>query len=84
MPSSSHFLRTTSVALAVRVRAPLLPVTVRAKVPLGVAVEVVTVSVELAPLAGLGSKVPPAPAGSPLTDRLTAPAKPPVRATLTV
>ncbi len=68
----------------VRERLPLVPVTVRVKVPLGVAVEVVTVRVELFAPAGLGLNVPPAPPGSPLTEKLTAPAKPPLRAMFTV
>jgi len=57
---------------------------VSAKLPVGVVGLVVTVRVEELPAAGLGLKLPPAPAGRPLTLRLTDPAKPPARLTPTV
>jgi len=75
---------TTSVPLAVRVKLPLTPVTVSAKLPVGVLGLVVTVRVEEVPVAGLGLRLPLAPTGRPLTLRLTEPEKPPVRLTPTV
>jgi len=75
---------TTRVAGAVLVRLPLTPLIVSAKVPAGVLVLVVTVSVEEVPDAGLGEKLAAAPAGRPVRLRVTAPAKPPVRVMVTV
>jgi len=69
---------TTRVAGVVLVRLPLTPLIVSPKVPAGVLVLVVTVSVDEVPDAGLGEKLPAAPAGRPVRLRVTAPAKPPV------
>ena len=62
----------------VRVGLVLVPVTVKTYEPAGVVELVVTVRAEDAPVAGLGLKVPLAPAGSPLIDRDTDPLNPPV------
>src|SRR5262245_62860622 len=75
---------TTRVARAVLVRLPLTPLIVSAKVPAGVLVLVVTVSVDEVPDAGLGEKLAAAPAGRPVKLRVTAPAKPPVWVIVTV
>ena len=69
--------RTISVASTLFVRLPLTPVMVRGYVPSGVAAVVVTVSVE-ALVVGFSEKLAVASAGSPLTLRATASAKPPV------
>ncbi len=76
----------TTVAVAVRVSAgePPVPVTVKGYDPATVVELTVTVSVEEVPEDGLGLKAPVAPAGRPLTDRLTAAVTPPVRLMLTV
>ena len=74
---------TVSVTLVVRVRPPPVPVMVSVKVPVGVVAEVVTVMAEEAPVAGLGVKLAAAPAGNPLTPKVT-PAVKFVRAMLTV
>ena len=60
----------------VRVKLPLAPVMVNTKLPVGVVVAVVTVSVEDAPVAGLGLKVAFAPPGGSLTVKETAPVNP--------
>ena len=60
-----------------------MPVTVKEYVPWAVVELTVTVSVE-EPVAGLGLKVPVAPAGRPLTDRFTAEPNPPVGVIVTV
>lgn len=75
---------TTSVTEAVCVVVPLVPVIVNGKVPVGVVLVVVTVSVELPEVSGVGLNVPVAPAGSPLTVRSTDPVKPPVGVTVAV
>lgn len=66
---------TTSVAVAVCVRLPLIPVMVRVYVPGGVLVPVVTERVDVE-AAGLGAKLPPAPVGNPVTLSVTWPVKP--------
>lgn len=74
----------TSVPVAVRVRAPLVPVTVKTLEP-GVAdVVVVTVNVEELAVAGFGLKVPLAPVPRPLTENVTEPVNPPLLVMLTV
>ncbi len=75
---------TTSVAEAVWVSVPLVPVIVSGYVPVGVDDAVVTLSAELAPLAVVGLNVPAAPVGRPATLKVTAPANPPVRVMFTV
>jgi hypothetical protein len=75
---------TTSVAVEVRVRVPLVPVMVSGYVPAGVVVLVVTARADEAPVFGFGVNVPAAPAGNPLIDRLTEPVNPPVRVTFSV
>ncbi len=75
---------TTRVAPPVWLSDPLVPETVKAEEPTGVLAAVVIVRVEELPVAGLGLKLPLAAAGRPLMARSTAPAKPPVRVTLTV
>jgi hypothetical protein len=76
----------TSVAFAVWVIAglPPFPVTVNGYVPFATARVSVTISVVEVPLAGLGEKVPVAPAGRPLTDIVSGEEKPPVRVIVTV
>jgi hypothetical protein len=66
------------------VRVPLVPVTVNTNEPAGVVELVVTVRADDAPVAGLGLKLPAAPAGSPLIDSVTDPANPPVRVMFSV
>ena len=80
----SHDALTTSVTVVVRVNAPLVPVIVTTNVPAGVVAAVVTVSVDDVAVAGLGLNEPAAPAGSPLAERATLPAKPPVLVIVTV
>jgi len=76
--------KTASVAVAVRVREPLTPVTVEILGP-GVAdVAVVTVSVEELAGAGFGLKTPLAPVPTPLTDSDTEPGSPALLVMLTV
>ena len=68
---------TTSVAVAVWTRVPLVPVMVSVNDPPGVVAAVVTVSVEVpAVVTDVGLNVAVAPAGNPLTVRATAPVKP--------
>jgi hypothetical protein len=68
---------TTSVTVAVWLSAPLVPVIVSVKLPVGVLVVVVTVKVLLLePVIEVGLNEPLAPLGSPLTPRLTVPLKP--------
>jgi hypothetical protein len=64
-----------SEAVAEWVRLPLVPVTVNMKLPRGVIDDGVMVSVEVA-VAGSVEKLEVAPAGTPLTVRFTALAKP--------
>ena len=74
-----------SVAVVVRVAGgePPVPVTVKRYVPC--AVEELTVIVSAEELvAGFGLKLPVAPAGRPLTDKVTGELKPPVGAIVTV
>src|SRR5215472_17112833 len=80
MGGGGSALRTTSVAVEVCIKAGLVlvPVTVKAYIPAGVFELVVIVSAEDAPVAGLGLKVPLAPAGRPLIDSDTDPVNPPV------
>ena len=66
---------TTIFTVVVCVRLPLTPVIVSVLVPTGVVAAVVTESV-VVPVAGLGVKLPPAPAGNPLTLNVTCPVKP--------
>jgi len=81
-----HCFVLTNVAVAVRVKAgvPPMPVTVKGYVPLCVEELTVTVSVEELPDAGLGVKLPVAPEGRPLMEKLTGELKPPVRVIVTV
>ena len=76
---------TTSVTFAVCCVAPLVPVTVTVKVPLGVVVAVVTLSVEDPPTATVaGVKVAVAFAGRPLAVNVMLPANPLSAAVFTV
>ena len=75
---------TTRVTEAVCVVVPLVPVMVNGKLPVGVVLLVVTVSVELPDVSDAGLKLPVAPAGRPLTLRLTVPVKPPDGVTVAV
>ena len=74
----------TSVPVAVRVKAPLVPVTAKTLEPGVAEVVVVTVSVEELAVAGFGVKAPVAPVPRPLTDSATDPVNPPVLVMLTV
>ena len=74
----------TSVPVVVRVRAPLVPVTVKTLEPGVAEVVVVTVSVEELAVAGFGVKAPVAPVPRPLTDSATDPVNPPVLVTFSV
>jgi len=68
---------TTSVALALWLKLPLVPVIVSAELPVGVLLLVCTVSVELPePVTDVGLNVAVAPVGNPLAVKLTLPAKP--------
>ena len=68
---------TTSVAVALCVRLPLVPVIVIVYVPVGVLEAVVTLSAEdPEPVTEVGLNVPVAPVGSPVTLNVTAPLKP--------
>ena len=75
---------TTSVTEAVCVVVPLVPVMVNGKLPVGVVLLVVMVSVELPEVSGVGLNVPLAPAGNPLTVRSTFPVNPPLGVTVAV
>jgi hypothetical protein len=74
---------TESMIVVVRVRLPLTPVIVTVKLPAGVLVLVVTENVDDV-VVGFGAKLPLAPAGNPVTLRLTGSAKPPVGSIVTV
>ena len=74
----------TSVTDVVRVSAPAVPVIVTGYVPTAVDRAVVTVNVDEVPVAGFGANEPAAPAGSPLTDKFTLSAKPPLLVIVTV
>lgn len=76
----------TSVAVTVRVRLgePPVPVTVKGYDPAAVVELTVTVMVDVLPLVGLGLKLPVAPEGRLLTDRVTAELNPPLRVIVTV
>ena len=74
----------TSVTDAECVVVPLVPVMVIGKLPVGVVLLVVTVSVEFPEVSDAGLNVPAAPAGNPLMLRLTEPVKPPVGVTVAV
>lgn len=68
---------TTSVAVALCTKLPLVPVIAIVYEPAGVLVAVVTLNVEAPdPLTEAGLNVPVAPVGSPLTLSATAPLKP--------
>jgi hypothetical protein len=69
-----------TVPVVVRVREPLVPVTVKGCVPRGVLAGTTTVRVDEAPVAGLGLNVPPAG----FVERVTAPANPLIRLIFTV
>jgi hypothetical protein len=75
---------TVSVTVVVWLSVPLVPVMVIVKVFTGVALEVATVSVEDAPVAGFGLNVAVAPVGTPLALKVTPPVNPPVRVMLMV
>jgi len=72
------------VPVTVRVRPPLVPVTVKVLVPGVAEVVVVTVNVEEAPVAGFGLNVPVAPVPRPLTENVTPPVNPPLLVMLMV
>ena len=74
---------TTSVAVAVCMRRPLVPATVTGNEPVAVAPLVVTESVD-EEVAGFGLKDAVAPTGSPLSLKLTELAKPPLGVIVTV
>lgn len=74
----------TSVAVAVWVIEPSVPVTVNGYDPFDNERVAVTVRVVDEPPAGLGENVPVTPEGRPLTDMFSDDAKPPVRAMETV
>src|SRR5215831_5913668 len=75
---------TTSVTEAVWVTAPLVPVMVSGKLPVGVELMVFTVKVEFPDARGVGLKLAVAPAGNPLMVRSTDPVNPPLGVTVTV
>jgi len=76
---------TVSVTLAVWVRLPLVPVTVRVYVPAAVVLAVETLNVEEPePVTEVGFNVAVTPAGAPLTLSPTAPLKLPLGVTFTV
>jgi hypothetical protein len=76
---------TMSVTDVVWVKLPLTPVMVTVKLPVGVVVAVVTVTIEeMSPEAGFGLKLAVAPAGNPAALKVTSPAKPPFRVIFTV
>jgi len=64
--------------------APPVAVTVNGYVPFATERAAVTVRVVDEPLAGFGENVPVTPEGRPLTDIVSAEAKPPVRVIVTV
>ena len=68
---------TIRVTVAECVSVPLIPVIVTVKVPVGVALKVATVSVDVPePVTDPGAKAPVAPAGNPLTKNVAVPVKP--------
>lgn len=75
-----------SVAPVVRVRLgePPVPVTVKGYDPAIVAELTVIVNADELPVVELGLRLPTAPAGRPLTDRITAELNPPLRVIVTV
>src|SRR5215813_8879250 len=77
---------TTRVTVVECCNAPSAPVMVRVYVPCGVEVEVLTLSVELPepPTMEAGVKLALAPAGKPLTLRLTVSVNPPIGVTVVV
>jgi hypothetical protein len=75
---------TTSVTDVVCVNDPLVPVIVSGNVPVAVVDVVLTVSVDVFPVVGVGLKLAVAPAGSPLAENATDPAKPPLLVIVTV
>jgi hypothetical protein len=78
------FLTNVAVAVRVKVGVPPMPVTVKRYVPWCVEELTVTCSVEELPDAGLGVKLPVAPAGRPLMDKVTGELNPPLRVIVTV
>jgi len=82
----AHRLSFTSVAVPVRVKGgvPPMPVTVKRYVPCFAEELTVTLSVEELPAAGLGLKLPVAPDGRLLMDKVTGELNPPVRVIVTV
>ena len=70
--------------MAVFVRAPLTPVTVKTLEPAVAVVAADTVNVDELAVAGFGLKVPLTLVPRPLTENVTAPVNPPVRVMLTV
>ena len=72
-----------SVAVAVWVKVPPWPVTVKGYVPRFVEELAVTFSADEL-VAGFGVKLPVAPAGRPFTDKFTGELNPPVRVIVTV
>jgi len=79
-----HLALTTRITDVVRVNPPPVPVIVKGYVPTAVDRAVVTVNVDEVPVAGFGANDPAAPAGSPLTDKFTLSAKPPLLVIVTV
>ena len=75
---------TTSVAEVAWGRAPLTPVMVSTKLPVGVVAVVVTVNIEEFGAAEFAVTVPVDPAGNPLTLKVTPPVNPPRREMFTV
>ena len=74
---------TERIVVAVRLRLPLVPVTVIVELPVGVVDDVVTVIVDVV-VVGFGLKLAPAPAGVPLALSWTAPLNVLLGATVTV
>lgn len=72
------------MAVAVRLRLPLTPVTVNTLEPAGAVLATVTVIVEELAVAGFGLKVPVTPVPRPLAENVTAPVNPPDLVMLTV
>jgi hypothetical protein len=66
---------TNATPVGVTARPDAVPTIIKLLLLLGVLGDVVTVSVAVVPVAGLGLKVPVAPDGSPLTVKFTGPVK---------
>jgi hypothetical protein len=71
------------VTVAVCTSAPLVPVIVSVELPRGVLPEVDMAKLELPELIEAGEKIPVAPAGSPLTAKVTVPVNPVLGVTVT-